>query len=111
MNRTIFGLSVLLSGVVAGPASADTVSQSATTQQTAAAELPRIKLEPMFRLQRPTYAVHDPAGRMFFLEQPGRVRLMEDGKLLEKPYLDLTGKLVVDYECGLLSIAFHPKFA
>ena len=111
MKRVIVGLSVLVTGVLVSGLSADTVSQSATTQQTPAAELPRIKLEPMFRLQHPTYAVHDPAGRMFFLEQPGRVRLMEEGKLLEKPYLDLTGKLLVDYECGLLSIAFHPKFA
>lgn len=111
MKRAILAVSVLVTGLSAGPAFADTVTQSATTQQTPAAELPRIKLEPLFKLQRPTYAVHDPAGRMFFLEQPGRVRLMEDGKLLDKPYLDLTGKLTVDYECGLLSIAFHPKFA
>ena len=62
--------------------SAGTVSQTATTQQTPAAELP-IRLEPMFRLHRPVYAVHDPAGRMFFLEQPGRVRLYEDGTLVE----------------------------
>jgi len=60
----------------------------------------------MFKLQRPTYAVHDPAGRMFFLEQPGRVRLYENGALLETPYLDITKKLTLDYECGLLSIAF-----
>ena len=111
MYRMIFGMSVLLGGVVACPSFAETVSQNATTQQTASADLPRIRLEPMFRLQRPTYAVHDPAGRMFFLEQPGRVRLMEDGKLLEKPYLDITEKVLLDYECGLLSIAFHPKFA
>ena len=94
--------------------SADTVTQTATTQQTPSSELPRIRLEPMFRLQRPTYAVHDPAGRMFFLEQPGRVRLYENGALAETPYLDLAGipkKVTLDYECGLLSIAFHPKFA
>jgi len=102
---------VALAGSVA---SADTVSQTATNQQTPAAELPRIRLEPMFKLQRPTYAVHDPAGRLFFLEQPGRVRLYENGSLLETPYLDLASipkKITLDYECGLLSIAFHPKFA
>jgi glucose/arabinose dehydrogenase len=87
-------------------AMADDVATPLMTQ-----DMPRIKLELMFKLARPTYAVHDPAGRMFFLEQPGRVRLMEDGKLLETPYLDITKKAFLDYECGLLSIAFHPKFA
>ncbi|HEY8749870.1 MAG TPA: PQQ-dependent sugar dehydrogenase [Tepidisphaeraceae bacterium] len=111
MNRV--ALSCLALGIMLLPASlpADTVTQNVTTQQTAPADLPRIRLEPMFKLQRPTYAVHDPAGRMFFLEQPGRIRLYENGALVETPYLDISKKVVLDYECGLLSIAFHPKFA
>jgi glucose/arabinose dehydrogenase len=107
---TCFALGLCL---FSSPVSADTISQTGTTQQTPSDHLPHIRLEPMFRLQRPTYAVHDPAGRMFFLEQPGRVRLYENGALAETPYLDLASipkKVTLDYECGLLSIAFHPKF-
>jgi glucose/arabinose dehydrogenase len=114
MTRASFLCFVIALTTLISAVSADTISQSATTQQTPSSELPRIRLEPMFKLQRPTYAVHDPAGRMFFLEQPGRVRLFEKGALLDTPYLDLASipkKITLDYECGLLSIAFHPKFA
>ena len=65
----------------------------------------------MFKLEHPIYALHDPTGRTFFLEQPGRVRLYANGKLDETPYLDISKKVYMDYECGLESIAFHPKFA
>jgi len=76
-------------------------------------ELPRIRLEPFIRkLDRPMQITHDPLGRLVVLEQPGRASFVEaDGKVLSPPYLDLTKEVVVDFECGLLGIAFHPKFA
>jgi glucose/arabinose dehydrogenase len=92
-------------------AHAATVTQTATTQQSAPADLPHIRLERMFKLERPTYAAHDSAGRMVFLEQRGKVFLSENGALAETPFLDISKKVKIDYECGLLSIAFHPKFA
>jgi glucose/arabinose dehydrogenase len=48
---------------------------------------------------------------MFIVEQPGRVRLYQNGQLRRKPYLDLTDKVHLEYECGVLSITFHPNFA
>src|SRR5215210_2125384 len=79
----------------------------------ASPELPRIRLEPFIRkLDRPVQITHDPLGRLVVLEQPGRASLVDaDGKVVSPPWLDLTKKVVVDYECGLLGIAFHPKFA
>ena len=76
-------------------------------------ELPRIRLEPFIRkLDRPMQITHDPLGRLVVLEQPGRASFVEaDGKVLSPPYLDLTKEVFVDFECGLLGIAFHPKFA
>ena len=74
--------------------------------------LPRLRLEPFGpKLDRPVQVVTDPAGRLFIIEQVGRVRLYENGKPADTPYLDLTKKVYVEYECGLLGIAFHPKFA
>ncbi|CAN5380265.1 PQQ-dependent sugar dehydrogenase [soil metagenome] len=58
----------------------------------------------------PLYFVHDPAGRNFVVDQPGRVWMLVDGKKSAKPYLDVVKEVHMDGECGFLSIAFHPKF-
>src|SRR5438270_1885347 len=107
-QHTPLFLSILsLSLLFTAPAGAATAQLPATNP----ADLPRIRLERLpFKLDRPVYGLHDPAGRFFFVEQPGRVRLYEDGKVDETAYLDITSKVLVNYECGLLSIAFHPKF-
>jgi glucose/arabinose dehydrogenase len=77
-----------------------------------AADLPRIRLERFLRLDKPVYLTTDPAGRLFVVEQTGRVLLLGDGKTPNKgAYLDIRKSVFVEYECGLLSIAFHPKFA
>jgi glucose/arabinose dehydrogenase len=75
-------------------------------------DLPRLRLEPFGpKLDKPVQVVTDPAGRLFIIEQVGRARLYHDGQPASTPYLDLTKKVYVEYECGLLGIAFHPKFA
>jgi glucose/arabinose dehydrogenase len=62
-------------------------------------------------LNRPTYvgaAPGDP-GRLWVLEQPGRVvRVGDDHR---RTALDLTGQVRTGSEMGLLGMAFHPDFA
>lgn len=48
--------------------------------------------------------------RTFIVEQPGRIRIVENGKLLEKPFLDIRNKVGYGGERGLLSVAFHPQY-
>lgn len=48
--------------------------------------------------------------RTFIVEQPGRIRVVENGKLLEKPFLDIRSKVDYGGERGLLSVAFHPQY-
>ncbi|MCB0324390.1 MAG: PQQ-dependent sugar dehydrogenase [Bdellovibrionales bacterium] len=65
-------------------------------------------------LSAPVYVTHagDDSGRLFVVEQPGRIRLIEpDGTLQSAPYLNLTDRVVFSGERGLLSVAFHPQFA
>ncbi|MEP6589918.1 MAG: PQQ-dependent sugar dehydrogenase [Gemmatimonadota bacterium] len=54
-----------------------------------------------------------PAGdsRLFIAEKGGRVRIVKGGLLLPQPFLDLSNKLSVGGEQGLLGIAFHPRYA
>ncbi len=54
-----------------------------------------------------------PAGdrRLFIVEQPGRIRIVKNGQLLAAPFLDLTDRVGYGGERGLLSLAFHPRYA
>jgi glucose/arabinose dehydrogenase len=64
-------------------------------------------------LDQPVF-VADPAdgsGRLFVVEQPGRIRIVRDGALEPEPFLDLTGVVTSrGSEQGLLSMAFHPDY-
>jgi glucose/arabinose dehydrogenase len=48
--------------------------------------------------------------RSFIVEQPGRIRIVENGNLVEKPFLDIRNKVGYGGERGLLSVAFHPQY-
>jgi len=74
---------------------------------------PQVSLQPITSgLQAPVFLTHagDGSGRMFIVEQGGRIRIVRDGQLLPQPYLDLSGKIEFGGEKGLLGLAFHPRF-
>jgi glucose/arabinose dehydrogenase len=50
-------------------------------------------------------------GRLFVVEQAGRIRVIEGGQVLERPFLDIRDRVRSGGERGLLSVAFHPDFA
>ncbi len=52
----------------------------------------------------------DRSGRLFVLEQPGRIRILREGHLLEGPFLDISDRVRAGGEQGLLGLAFHPAF-
>ena len=49
--------------------------------------------------------------RLFVVEQPGRIRIVENGSLAAAPFLDITDRVLAGGERGLLSMAFHPRYA
>jgi glucose/arabinose dehydrogenase len=49
--------------------------------------------------------------RLFIVEQPGRIRIVQNGTLLPTPFLDITSRVSAGGERGLLSVAFHPRYA
>jgi len=55
-------------------------------------------------------APDDGSGRVFIVEQPGRIRLVEDGQLAREPFLDIIDRIASGGERGLLGLAFHPDF-
>ncbi len=75
---------------------------------------PRIELEPVLTsgLTYPIYATHarDGSGRLFIVEQPGRIKIFRPGVAGAKQFLDLSSKVVSGGEQGLLGLAFHPQY-
>lgn len=57
-------------------------------------------------LEQPT----DGSGRLFVVEQGGRIRIIENGSVLTSPFLDISGKIESGGEKGLLGLAFHPSY-
>lgn len=65
-------------------------------------------------LSGPVYVTHagDDSGRLFVIEQAGRIRIVDaGGALLATPFLDITGPVRSGGERGLLGLAFHPDYA
>ena len=52
----------------------------------------------------------DGSGRLFVVEQAGRIRIVKDGALVERPFIDITGRIASGGERGLLGLAFHPDY-
>src|SRR6476661_10080721 len=50
-------------------------------------------------------------GRIFVVEQGGRIRLVKDGTLQTTPFLDISSRVLYNGERGMLSVAFHPQYA
>jgi glucose/arabinose dehydrogenase len=50
-------------------------------------------------------------GRIFVVEQAGRIRVIRNGVLQTTPFLDISSRVLSGGERGLLSVAFHPQYA
>ena len=64
------------------------------------------------RLTNPTFVTnaHDGSGRLFILEQGGRILVVPNGSTAATVFLDLTDRVLTSTERGLLGLAFHPGF-
>ena len=64
-------------------------------------------------LDQPTH-VTAPAsepGKLYVVEQPGRVQVVQNGRVRAEPFLDIRSLVASGGEQGLLSVAFHPRYA
>ncbi len=78
-------------------------------------EWPEIRLEQRWSglLQPVTVTgAGDKSGRLYACEKAGRIRLIEGGRLQDRPFLDMTDRVMNQHmEQGLLSACFPPDFA
>jgi glucose/arabinose dehydrogenase len=63
-------------------------------------------------LDAPVFLTHagDGSGRLYVLEQPGRVKLFDRSGKAQGAFLDIAGRVDYGGERGLLGLAFHPKY-
>lgn len=53
----------------------------------------------------------DGSGRLFVVEQGGRIKIIQNGAVLSQPFLDISSKITTGGEMGLLGVTFHPNFS
>jgi glucose/arabinose dehydrogenase len=53
----------------------------------------------------------DGSGRLFAVEQGGRIKIIQNGSVLSPPFLDISSKIATGGEMGLLGVTFHPNFS
>jgi hypothetical protein len=74
-----------------------------------------IQLSPVISsgLASPTFVGNagDGSHRLFILEQPGIVRVLQPGTSTATVFLDVRAKIVSGGEQGLLGLAFHPQYS
>ncbi|MBN2045742.1 MAG: PQQ-dependent sugar dehydrogenase [Anaerolineales bacterium] len=64
-------------------------------------------------LQQPVYLTYagDGSGRLFIVEKPGTILIIQNGELLPAPFLNISNLVNSrDFERGLLGLAFHPDY-
>jgi glucose/arabinose dehydrogenase len=100
-------LGVLVAVVaVALPGAASGHNESAAQQQ--------LRFRPFASgLDSPVFVGSTPSepGKLYVVEQPGLILVLVNGKLRTQPFLDIRRLVRSGGEQGLLSIAFHPKYA
>jgi glucose/arabinose dehydrogenase len=97
-----------------GGCSGNSSSAPASTPVTVPASWPQISLSKVAGgFAQPVHVTHagDGSGRIFVVEQAGRIRILDNGVVLPTPFLDIASRLVCCGERGLLGVAFPPGFA
>lgn len=97
----------------ATPTSTTTPTATATTVATPGwPALQLIKVAENF--DQPVHMTHagDGSNRLFVVERTGYIHILQDGKRLSPPFLDIHSRVACcESETGLLSVAFPPNFA
>ena len=91
----------------------DEDSDSSNARQGPSLETIDIELQEVASgFEQPLYATHagDGSGRLFVVEQTGAIKIVAGDRVQAEPFLDLSERVVVGSEQGLLGLAFHPSY-
>jgi glucose/arabinose dehydrogenase len=72
----------------------------------------RVRLLLLGRFNQPTYVTAPPGdARRFVVEREGTIRIVQRGRVLGRPFLDISDRVTTGGESGLLSMAFARDYA
>ena len=85
---------------------------SAVVPATAPAQ-PTLRAQQIASVTAPVHvaAPRNEPGRLYVVEQDGRIRVLVNGRLRAAAFLDIRNLVLSGGERGLLSVAFHPSYA
>lgn len=117
MKNPLAFASFLLSAAVLSAQAADATTASAAAPVQPGGKLPNpVKVQLIKVVDGLIDPVHvtapkDGSGRLFVCERHGQVRIVKEGQLLKRPFLEIKDKTLSSFlEQGLFAIEFHPKF-
>jgi len=87
--------------------------QAAASSPSAWPSISLSRFVPSHTFDNPVFLTHagDNSGRIFVVEQPGRILIIKNGSVLNTPLLNITNRVQFLGEQGLLSMAFPPQYA
>jgi len=86
---------------------------AAPCKETPGTGIPEISLEQFAAgFDQPVHITHagDASRRLFVVEQPGRIRIIDNETPRAEPFLDIRKRVASGGEKGLFSVAFHPRY-
>ena len=86
----------------------------ASPDRARARQAPALGVRPVVRgLEDPVHlaAPRSEPGRLYVVEQPGRIVVVQGGRVRNEPFLVIRRLVRSGGEQGLLSVAFHPRYA
>ena len=72
---------------------------------------PQIQISASLALPVQVTNAGDGSGRIFVVEQQGRIRIVKNGVVVSTPFLDVSHRVSCCWERGFLSVAFPPDYA
>jgi glucose/arabinose dehydrogenase len=99
-------------GLLAAVSLALVAAPRAGAENTIASGAGGVALEQIGNFDAPTYIEDAPGARrlLFVVELPGTIRVLRGGKVLGRPFLDISDQVGTGGERGLFSIAFPPDY-
>lgn len=111
LKRIIFSILTLLLTLTLASCGQSSTGKGAGENQAASSGETRFRVETVASgLEVPWSIVFTPDGRMIFTERPGRVRVLENGRLRPEPLATISD-VESAAESGLMGLALHPQFA
>jgi glucose/arabinose dehydrogenase len=108
-------VAILLSSLAATSGFSWLVATFCEPVKPTAAQVRTLNAHPKLTFDSPVEYTYAPDGsaRMFVIEQPGRIRVLEQATnaTTADTYLDIRKRVAYGGEMGLLGLAFHPDFA